>query len=170
MTYYQDSWIKSKSDNWCLKLGGTLVATVFTKKNSEWYGAVINCPDSGDAFFFPGNIESVKNGQSLVETAWDNSSYTRLPWRKAQYGWQRSKKAGNLYLKAEGCVYSLRKATSGSYYVVTQDGRWTCPITGCEWFRDEIEAQLTVDQAIADSETNSGIDVFDLEFDLDFDD
>jgi hypothetical protein len=164
MTYYEDDWIGSDAGNWCLRGEGNLLATVFIKTAGQGYGAVINCPHSGSAYFFPGNIQNVEDGQSLVENALGNNCYDEPPWRLHKSGWQRGKKAGNLYLRVNGGIYTIKQASSGSYYVVTQNGRWSCSDTGDQWFDGEAGAKFAVDRAIAKGAEEEE------EYELDFDD
>jgi len=149
MTCYEHNWISNDGSNCCLIDNDTLLATVFSKKPSAGYGAVVNCPETGNAYFFPGKIMTEKDGKSVVEDAIDRGSYNKLPWRTQQRGWRRSKKTGNLYRRANGGIYTIKRASSGSFYVNTQNGSWSCPMTGTRWFSSEEVAQLAVDRAIA---------------------
>jgi len=104
-----DEWKESQNGNFYRTLDSGLIVTVCLCKDGLWRGICDNKITSG---FF----ESAERAMKGI----DRGDITFIPMRAHDTGWKTAKKGG-FYRQVHGTIYTIKQATSGSWFVMDGD-------------------------------------------------
>ena len=115
-------WNQNANGNYIYKIGPDDIMTVFKKKSGNGWGGV------HDGEFLKGTYDTPEEAQKAMgELVFEFNTKLAAPI-STNTGWQESKKGG-YYKTTEAGITSVKRASSGKWYVVTAsqgmlEGHW----------------------------------------------
>jgi len=105
-------WNENANGNYVYKISADDIMTVFKKKSGDGWSGV------RDGEFLKGSYDTPEEAQKAMEEfAFEFNSKLAAPIR-TNTGWQESKK-GDYYKITEAGITSVKRASSGKWYLVT---------------------------------------------------
>lgn len=105
-------WNENTNGNFIYKLGSDDIMTVFKRKSGDCWSGV------HDGQFLKGAYNTPEDAQKAMEEfVFGHNTKLAAPI-SSNTGWQESKK-GCFYKKTEAGIISIKRASSGKWYVVT---------------------------------------------------
>ena len=128
-------WNENANGNYIYKIGADDIMTVFKKKSGDGWSGV------RDGEFLKGSYDTPEEAQKAMEEfVFEFNSKLAAPIR-INTGWQESKK-GDYYKITESGVTSVKRASSGKWYLVTA----TQGMLEGHWFDTAKEAMMKAEQ------------------------
>ena len=128
-------WNENANGNYVYKISADDIMTVFKKKSGDGWSGV------RDGEFLKGSYDTPEEAQKAMEEfVFEFNSKLAAPIR-TNTGWQESKK-GDYYKITESGVTSVKRASSGKWYLVTA----TQGMLEGHWFDTAKEAMMKAEQ------------------------
>lgn len=105
-------WNENTNGNYIYKIGSDDIMTVFKKKSGDGWGGV------HDGQFLKGDYDTPEDAQKAMEEFVLEGNAKLAAPIGGNTGWQESKKGG-FYKITEAGITSIKRASSGKWYVVT---------------------------------------------------
>jgi hypothetical protein len=104
-----EEWKESQNGNFYRTLDSGLIVTVYLCKDGLWRGISDNKITS----------EFFKSAEKAMKGI-DRDDINFIPMRARDTGWKTAKKGG-FYRQVHGTIYTIKQATSGSWFVMVGD-------------------------------------------------
>ncbi len=128
-------WIENENGNFVYKMGPSDVMTVFKKKSSDGWSGVY------DGSFLKGEFDAPEEAQAAMEK-FVLEGDDALASKPIQLGSWRKTKKGDYFKSTEDGTISVKKASSGKWYVVSSK----LGLIENQWFDTAMEAKEKADQ------------------------
>jgi hypothetical protein len=104
-----EEWKESQNGNFYRPLDGDVIVTVCLCKDGRWRG-ISDDKITGESF------DAAEKAMSAI----DDDEVTFIPFRPRDTGWKAAKRGG-FYRQVHGTIYTIKQATSGSWFVMVGD-------------------------------------------------